>query len=67
MKLQCNVGETDKTIRWTVGILLLVYGFFFRSWWGLLGLPLVLTAYFGYCHLYKLLNISTCKDHPAKK
>jgi hypothetical protein len=67
MKLQCNIGETDKIVRWTIGIIIIITGFLFRSWWGLLGLLPILTAVFSFCWLYTLLGISTCKEHPAEK
>jgi hypothetical protein len=65
--MQCNVGENDKIVRWAVGIIILAVGLLYRNWLGLIGIIPMLTAIFGYCGLYKLLGISTCKDHPVEK
>jgi hypothetical protein len=65
--MTCNVGETDKIIRWAIGVVIIIVGALFRSWWGLLGIIPILTAIFSFCGLYTILGISTCKDHPAPK
>ena len=55
-----NVGKTDKYIRISVGILILLLGIIFKSWWGPIGfLPLV-TGIVGYCPPYSIFNINTC-------
>lgn len=57
----CNVGKIDKTTRIILGILIGATGFYFRSWWGLAAIVLLITAFTGFCPLYKLLGINTCK------
>ena len=59
--MQCNLGKPDRTVRLVLGIGLLAVGAYDRSWWGLLGLPLLLNATLGVCGLYRLLGISTVK------
>ncbi len=66
--MQCNVGKVDKWIRIVLGTLIIVLGVVYQSWWGLLGLVLAGTEVFGFCLLYVLLGISTCKkSEPSQK
>lgn len=59
--MQCNLNTTDRTVRVILGAGLLGAGLYFRSWWGLLGVPLLMNAAMGYCGLYQMLGISTYK------
>jgi hypothetical protein len=59
--MKCNIGKTDKIIRWVIGLGILGAGAYFKSWFGLLGLIPIVTAIIGWCGLYTLLGISTCK------
>jgi hypothetical protein len=34
----CNVGKTDKIIRWIIGIVIAAFGLYYKSWWGLLAI-----------------------------
>ena len=60
--MQCNLSRTDRTVRLIVGAAMMGAGVIFRSWWGLLGVPLVGNAVMGVCGLYRLLGISTYKS-----
>lgn len=64
--MKCNVGQKDKVIRILIGLVIAVIGFYFRSWWGLLAIIPLLTAYTRICPLYKILGIDTC-ERPAGK
>ena len=57
----CNVGKTDKIIRWIIGIVIASLGLYYRNWWGLLAMIPILTALFGFCSLYIPFNINTCR------
>ena len=59
--MQCNLSKTDRVVRVMLGVGLLVAGACFKSWWGLLGVPLLINAAMGVCGLYRLLGISTYK------
>lgn len=65
--MQCNVGKADKWIRIILGILVVILGLVYQSWWGLLGFVLVGTGVFGFCLLYVPLGISTCKKEDASE
>jgi hypothetical protein len=56
-----NVGKADKNIRILLGIITILFGFTFQSWWGLIGIPLIITALIGWCPAYLPLGISKNK------
>ncbi|MDX1545738.1 MAG: DUF2892 domain-containing protein [Rhodothermales bacterium] len=55
-----NVGTLDRSIRVVLGLVLLVLGLVFGSWWGLVGLVPLLTGLAGRCPAYRLFGFSTC-------
>lgn len=63
--MKTNVGATDKLIRIVVGIVLILVGVFSSGWsskiWIIIGLIPLITGLIGYCPLYTVLGISTCK------
>lgn len=59
--MKCNVGKTDRIIRAILGAAIIAGGIYFKSWWGLIGIVLILTASIGWCLLYLPFGISTCK------
>ena len=56
-----NVGSIDRIIRLIVGIVIIVVGVILNSWWGLIGVLIFLTGLVGWCGLYRIFRISTCK------
>ncbi|MGH4140614.1 YgaP family membrane protein [Clostridium sp.] len=58
--MKCNVGKTDQTIRILIGILIVLIGLYFKSWWGIIGLVPIITGSIRYCPSYDILGISTC-------
>ncbi|HWP34890.1 MAG TPA: DUF2892 domain-containing protein [Thermodesulfobacteriota bacterium] len=57
-----NVCRADRAIRAALGLgvlSLVVAGP--ETWWGLLGIVPLGTALAGYCPLYRLLGVSTCR------
>lgn len=59
-----NVGKVDRLLRFLLGVALLgLYGALEAPWKyaTLLGLVLIATAATGYCPLYRLAGLSTCK------
>ncbi|UCE05946.1 MAG: DUF2892 domain-containing protein [bacterium] len=59
--MKTNMGKTDKIIRLVVGLIIIIWGIAAGSWWGLIGLIPLLTAFVNWCPLYALLGISTKK------
>ncbi len=57
-----NLGPVDRALRAILGLILIsltVVGP--QSWWGLVGLLPLLTAFAGSCPAYTLFGLSTCK------
>ncbi len=68
MKINKNVGSTDKLIRYVLSAVLVVVGaLLFNQMMGLsialfvFAAVLTLTALFSFCGLYTLFGINTCK------
>jgi Inner membrane protein YgaP-like, transmembrane domain len=59
--MECNVGKGDKTIRIVVGLAIIILGFVYQSWWGLIGALPLISAATGWCPAYLPFGISTCK------
>ena len=65
--MKSNVGKLDQTIRYIVAIILIITAVILSSEWvwaWLLLIPavvLAITAAVGWCGLYKLFGVNTCK------
>lgn len=59
--MKSNIGAPDKNIRIIIGLAIIIMGIVYESWWGLIGLLPILTAITGWCGLYSIMGISTCK------
>lgn len=57
--MKTNVGSVDKIIRIILGIAIIVLGFVLQSWWGLIGVVVLLTGVLNFCPAYALLKVST--------
>ena len=60
--MKCNIGKTEQTIRIVMGIVILLIGLYFRSWWGVIGIVPIITGAIRYCPLSDVLGVSTCKE-----
>lgn len=56
-----NVGKTDRSIRIVLGVFILGLGFFFGTYWGLIGLIPLATAYLRWCPAYLPFRLSTTR------
>lgn len=60
--MQRNIGSLDQFVRLVIGLGLLSLVFVGpKTWWGLVGLVPLLTASLGWCPLYRLVGINTCR------
>ena len=59
--MKCNVGGWDRVFRLIIGLGILVMGYVYNSYWGLIGLVPMLTALTRWCPLYIPFKISTYK------
>jgi hypothetical protein len=57
-----NVGKIDRSIRIILGLIIVLLGFYFQSWWGLLGIIPISTAFISWCPVYSAFKITTCKQ-----
>ena len=64
--MKTNIGNADRIIRLIAGLALLGAGYYFKSWWGLVGLVPILTAIFRFCPAYLPIGLNTgaSKDQP---
>jgi predicted RND superfamily exporter protein len=62
--MKINVGSADKVIRIVLGLLIIVLGIVFKSWWGAIGLVPLATVALSWCPLYSLLGVTTRKAAP---
>ncbi len=56
-----NVGGIDRILRLVVGLALIAWGVVAQNWWGAIGIIPLFTAAIGWCPLYPLIGLSTCK------
>lgn len=57
-----NVGPTDKSIRLTAGIAIIFAGIYYDILLlVIIGIIPLVTAFIGYCPVYSMFGINTCK------
>jgi hypothetical protein len=56
-----NIGSADRVVRVVVGLAIIAAGFYFKSWWGAVGVVPLLTAAIGWCPAYLPFGITTCR------
>ncbi len=57
--MKANVGSADRLVRIILGVVIIVLGFIFNSWWGVVGIVPLLTGLLNFCPAYSLLGVST--------
>jgi hypothetical protein len=62
--MKTNIGTIDRVVRVIAGLVILGCGYYFKSWWGLVGLAPLTTAFVGFCPAYVPFGFSSC---PAKQ
>lgn len=68
LKLEPNVGKTDRLIRIVAGVIIVGVGLYFKSWWGAVGLIPIATAVLRWCPAYAPLKINTTEaDEKAQQ
>ncbi len=59
MMLTANVGTTDRLVRLIAGLAIGGAGILYSSWWGVIGLVLMTTAFLRWCPAYVPFKLST--------
>lgn len=62
-----NVGGWDRVFRFSFGVVIILLGLGYHSWWGALGLIPLLTGAFGWCPVYLPFGTSTHEDRAHSK
>ena len=62
-----NVGSADKVIRIILGVAIIAFGIYYQSWWGLVGIVPLFTAFIGWCPAYSLIRVSTDRKISVEK
>lgn len=65
--MKTNVGSPDRIVRFVVGLVIIALGFYFKSWWGIIGIVPITTASLNFCPVYNLIGISTKKKIETEK
>ena len=60
--MKFNMGTLDRTLRFIGGLIIMLLGYIYESWWGVVGLVPLLTAFIGWCPLYVPFKFSTKKQ-----
>ncbi|MCB2200006.1 DUF2892 domain-containing protein [bacterium] len=59
--MNTNVGPVDRTIRIILGLVIAAVGIYYQSWWGLVAIVPLFTAFVKWCPLYLPFGLSTCR------
>lgn len=62
-----NVGGVDRVFRFILGSVIIILGFYFKSWWGIVGIVPIVTAALNFCPAYSLIGVSTKKKIETDK
>jgi len=63
MKFKVNIGIIDRVLRFVIGVAIVSAGIAYSSWWGLLGVVPLATGSTGFCGLYSVFGINTCRGN----
>jgi len=64
--MKTNVGSIDRAIRLVLGCAILGAGYYFKSWWGLVGIGPIITGTVRFCPAYLPFGLNTCA-RPVEK
>jgi hypothetical protein len=59
--MEKNVGSIDKVIRIILAVIIGALGYYYQTWWGLVALVPLVTAFIGVCPAWSIFGVSTCK------
>ena len=60
--MKANVGSTERTLRILAGLIILILGLIYKSWWGLIGLIPLITGLIKWCPINALFKGSTKQE-----
>lgn len=59
--MQANIGTGDKIFRIVLGLVLIILGVVFKTWWGAIGVLPLVTSFVSFCPLYALIGVKTIR------
>ena len=62
--MKFNVGNLERLNRFVLGWAIITAGIYYQSWWGTVGLILLVTGLVAWCPAYSLLNIDSGSKSP---
>ena len=62
-----NIGSADKMIRIVLGVGIAALGIYLKSWWGLVAIVPLATAFINWCPAFSLLGISSDNEVKVEK
>ena len=65
--MKANVGSADRIVRFVIGIVIIALGFYFKIWWGVIGIVPIITASLNFCPAYNLIGVTTKKKIETEK
>jgi hypothetical protein len=65
--MKSNVGGFDRIVRFIGGLVILGAGIYYKSWWGLLSVPILFSAIFRFCPGYLPFGLSSNRAKPDPK
>ena len=51
-----NLSKGERIVRVVIGAVIIGWGLFAKTWWGAVGIVLLLTGIIGWCGLYQLMG-----------
>jgi hypothetical protein len=60
--MQKNMGQLDRVLRAIIGVIVVALGIYYQSWWGVIGVILLLTSTISWCPLYVPFKLTTKKS-----
>lgn len=63
-RMKLNVGGIDRSLRIIAGLVILGAGYYYKSWWGLIGFGPLLTGIFRFCPAYLPFGLSSGRTKP---
>ena len=61
-----NIGKIDKILRLILVVMFIILGIVYSKWFFIPAIILVYTVITGWCGLYTLFKINTCKEEEHK-
>lgn len=62
-----NAGLLDRFIRIVLGLIIIMGGYYYQSFWALVGIIPLVSGLTGFCPLYGAFGLSTCAGNEKNK